>query len=715
MFKPLLLALSILPAAIAAAQVPPAIPDDFPRFEVPGHEADMELLRDVFWLHYPGAGPKATLWDEWLTSPSLWPAVATGDQHGRFVREWSAALSGRILDTDGYVATHQHASIAHQLGWPFPFWKQGQGGWGWHFALPGMDPGWHATEPKTAGGWTMAGVEAGAIENDAWRIALTSPGAWVAPPQPIAIDTFQSPFIQLRWQATGLEGTSPYLEWTTAEAPEFSQTRRMRLEPAGPNGFTFTMVPVYKHPEWKGTVTGLRIQWNNAGSGAMIGIQGIFTQYDTRHTINNSNYVRGCAKYFNWTGDLGFLRAQLNRMRTAIRYMSTEFRLEETGIIVVDWVGHDGRSGIEIGPDGKKIIRSGRGIGNNYWDLLPMGNKDAYATIHAYDALRTMAEIERAVAAHPEWDLPGGALTLDPIELDRTVARAKETFNATFWIPATGRFACSVDIDGRAWDYGLTFLNLEAIHYGIASDEHASTAMDWIAGERLVDGDTAQGEDIYHWRFGPRATTRRNVDYYLWAWSNPESIPWGGQVQDGGGVFGFTYYDLMSRLRVRGPADASARMGDMLAWYKDVRGAGGYRKYYDGSREGTLQGGGTAGGLGCDSEFFESVLASQLVFDGFLGFEPTAEGFRLAPALPPDWPSLTVGPIAIKDCILKIAATHDGVTVEFISAGSASSSPIRIEHPDGWKVVDGDAATRLVSPSMIELQPAAGAVISFTQ
>ena len=41
---------------------------------------------------------------------------------------------------------------------------------------------------------------------------------------------------------------------------------------------------------------------------------------------------------------------------------------------------------------------------------------------------------------------------------------------------------------------------------------------------------------------------------------------------------------------------------------------------YDGSREGTLQGGGTAGGLGLDAEFFESVLVPQVMLEGFLGF-----------------------------------------------------------------------------------------------
>ena len=54
-------------------------------------------------------------------------------------------LTARIIDSEGYVATHQHGSIAHQLGWPFPFWNQGRRGCGWHFSLkttapPGYKP-----------------------------------------------------------------------------------------------------------------------------------------------------------------------------------------------------------------------------------------------------------------------------------------------------------------------------------------------------------------------------------------------------------------------------------------------------------------------------------------------------------------------------------------------------------------------------------------------
>ena len=67
-----------------------------------------------------------------------------------------------------------------------------------------------------------------------------------------------------------------------------------------------------------------------------------------------------------------------------------------------------------------------------------------------------------------------------------------------------------------------------------------------------------------------------------------------------------------------------------------------YRKYYAAPGKGTLQGGGTAGGLGLDAEFFESVLVPQSLLYGFLGFHPRLDGCLIRPRLPAAWPSLTV-------------------------------------------------------------------------
>jgi len=664
---------------LLARAVQSAPPEDFPRFQVPGSEKEMATLRDLFWLHYPGAGPKATLWDEWLPDASLWPAVTTDNKADAMRKAWSDTLSGRIIDAEGYVATHQHASIAHQLGWPFPFWNQGRRGCGWHFSFKNTaGPGWRPNDLSKTDGWILTGARDAGVNEDGWRIEVTNADAVVTAP-PWKCHTFEVPFLQLRWQATGLGAAQPFIEWTTPSRTNFSATRRMYFEPVKGDRISYTMVPMCRHPRWTGEVAQLRIGLGNTAPGSVT-IQAFFSQYDTRHNINNQDFVRGCAKYFWWTGDLSFLRAQINRMRAALRYVMTEQHALERKAVYTDWVGHDGRSGLERAADGTKTIHTGRGIGNNYWDLLPFGGLDAYATIQYYDAVRVMALIEREIKEHPEWQIPGGVLAFDPAMLTQHAEEVKTHGNRAFWNRETQRFNACVDADNKAHDYGFTFLNLEAVYYDFATPKHADAVMSWVNGDRVVPGDTSQGKDIYHWRFGPRATTKRNLDWYFWAWSNPESIPWGGQVQDGGAVLGFSYHDLMARLRVLGPDNAWQRLREILEWFDEVQAAGGYRKYYDGSREGSLQGGGTAGGLGLDREFFESALVPQIMLNGFLGFAPRADGFKLNPQLPKAWPELTVDQIHFQDLVLRIRATRDAIEIHKAGTGP---EPLFVQLPEG--------------------------------
>jgi hypothetical protein len=671
--------LTLLATAGAASASPP---DDFPRFQVPGHEQEMATMRDLFWLHYPGAGPKATLWDEWLPDASLWPAVSTGDQSEAMRRAWSGTLSARILDPEGYVATHQHASIAHQLGWPFPFWSQGRRGCGWHFSFKNTaGAGWRPNDLSKPEGWKLAEARDAGVNEDGWRIEVTNTAAFVTAP-PWKCHTFEVPFLQLRWQAIGLGVAQPFVEWTTPSVTNFSPARRMYFEPVKGDAISYTMVPMYRHLQWTGEVAQLRIGLDNSATGSVV-IQAFFSQYDTRHNINSQNFVRGCAKYFWWTRDLSFLRANINRMRTAIRYVMTEHHALERKAVYTDWVGHDGRSGLERAADGAKTIHTGQGIGNNYWDILPFGGLDAYATIQYYDAVRVLAEVERAIKAHPEWQIPGGVLSFDPAMLESHAAEVKAEGNRLFWNPETQRFNACVDADGKTHDYGFTFLNCEAIYYDFATIEHARDIMSWLNGDHVVAGDTAQGPDIYHWRFAPRATTKRNLDWYFWAWNAPESIPWGGQVQDGGAVLGFSYHDLMARLKTLGPDNAWKRLQEIIRWFDEVQAAGGYRKYYNGSREGSLQGGGTAGGLGLEMEFFESAMVPQVVLNGFLGFAPRADGFKLDPRLPTSWPELVVDHIRFQNLTLRIRATRDAI--EIFKEGAAPE-PVFLRLPEGeWK------------------------------
>jgi hypothetical protein len=665
----LLLVVSPLLAQPAA----PITPDEsFPRFVVPGHEPAMQSLRNLYWLHYQHNGPMATLWDEWLPPATLWPA--TGDKLNMRQR-WKATLSARHIDAEGYVSTHQHDGLAHAQGWPFPLWYQGRGV-GWHFASTGIH-GYDAPRLVTGDGWTLAGAVGGAIDKKkGWELTLSAPGATIQTP-PISLDAAQAPFLRLNWRAGNLGGDAKcYVEWTTTDAPAFGEDRRITFAPAAGDGEVRTMIATYKHPAWRGTITGLRIGFDN-GASASVSIKSFHTAYDSRHNINNFNFIRGVAATFNWTGDVEFLRANIDRARVAMRFAMDEFQTRQRNLVFTPWAGHEGTSGVVV-KDGKKSIIPGRGIGSNYWDLLPFGGEDCLATIYYYDTLRDLADLEEAIAKHAEWKVSGAQKPFDPADLRTHATEVKRVAGQRFWNEKTGRFVSAIDRDGVAHDYGFTFLNTEAIYHGFATDEQSKSILAWLEGERTVAGDTSSGDDIYHFRFGPRSTTRRNIDYYFWAWSNPESIPWGGQVQDGGAVLGWSYHDLMARLTTRGPDDAWNRLSEILKWFDDTQRAGGYRAYYADGKRGTLQGAGTAGGLGLDAEFVESVLVPQVMLYGFLGFEPTPTGFKLNPRLPEDWPSLQITGIQIHDSILTITSSRDDITV---TQTNASDKPLTIELP----------------------------------
>lgn len=653
-------------------------PADFPRFIVPGAEHEMNTVRRLFWLHYAQAFPLIPLWDEWMAKSTLWPAVGVGtpttavagttDALNLMRRRWRDALSSRSFNDDGYVHTLQHDGPAHAEGWPFPFWMHA-GGVGWHFAPIGVGGGYEGPA-ATADGFEVTHGTGGAITPQGWPVMLEQPNATVTTP-PFAINAALSPWLRINWWAAGLNGATPFVEWTTEAGPEWSPERRLAFTAAegtfGDGGNvdakgreTRTMAALYRHPEWKGTITRLRINFGNQGPAAVL-FKSIHTAVDTRHNVNNLNFIRGCHDYFVWTRDVEFLKSQIGRIRTAMKFVEREFQTRERKCIYTTWPGHEGRSGVRV-VDGVKKVVPGEGVGSNYWDLLPFGGEDALATVYYYDTLRDLAALEEAIVQHPEWQILSEAqpAAYDPNDLRRHAEEVKGYGGERFWNAATGRFGTR-DLDGVLHDFGFTFLNNEAIYHGFATPEQAKSINAWISGQRIVEGDTSTGPDIYRWRFGPRSTTLRNLDYYSWVWSNPEDIPWGNQVQDGGAVLGWSYHDLIARLRTDGPDAAAARLAEIAKWFEEVEAEGGYRPYYakDPAR-GTQQGGNVAGGLGLDHEFFESILVPQVMLYGFLGFEPTVDGCNVRPRLPHGWPELTVTRVYLHDQIVDVTGRADG-------------------------------------------------------
>jgi hypothetical protein len=660
---------------------------ELPRFVVPGKEKEMQLLEALFEKHH-SPRTTCTLWDAWIPMSTLWPAVGesvSADAMRQFIRH---SLSARYIDEAGYVTMNQHRGLAHPGGWPFPTWTQA-GGAGWHFTHHG-DPYARMlkTPLATLKGIELSGVEKAEIDEKKGLLIRTGGGQGSLTTPPFQVSTFVAPFVIVEWTShQPQQAGAPWLEWTTISQPEFSSERRIAFPPPKPafgqqfrEALHFSTIPTYREPKWNGTLTRLRLGWDHPEP-ARIDIRAIYTAVDSRHPITSMLYVHGCVEYFDWTRDVHFLRQNIERIRRALAYAIREFEIEKHGCVLVPWVGHDGRTGFEIDEAGKKHLHHGRGVGNNYWDLLPFGHKDCLATLYLFESLGRAAHLEETIAKNPDWNVPPP--DLKPDRLRHLAKLLQTTGGELFWNPDTGRFVACIDADGKTHDYGFTFLNLEAVYYGFATNEQARSILAWVDGRRVVDGDTSQGKDIYHWRFAPRATTRRNTEWYAWVWHAPDKIPWGGQVQDGGAVLGFSYQDLMARIQVLGPDNAWKRLQEILSWFEEVQAEGGYRTYYSKPGRGTLQGGGTAGGLGIDREFMETVLLPQTVLYGFLGLRPDADGFFLQPKLPSDWPSLTVTRIHIHDHVLDIKVEKQTVTVIPRVRGQ---NPLNIRVPHGYKL-----------------------------
>jgi len=121
-----------------------------------------------------------------------------------------------------------------------------------------------------------------------------------------------------------------------------------------------------------------------------------------------------------------------------------------------------------------------------------------------------------------------------------------------------------------------------------------------------------------------------------------------------------------------------------------------------------MQGGNVPGGLGLDREFFESILVPQVMLYGFLGFEPTASGFKINPRLPKAWPEATVTRVHLHERVLDLTAKADGTII--IRSDRASDLPLTIELAKGhWHTkapgaqIEGNRITLPVSAGIIEV------------
>ncbi len=455
-------------------------------------------------------------------------------------------LLGMQMDDEGYVLTHQHFSHAHDHGWPFPLWTQSDNHpdrvegktFGWHFQPLDKVPGWVGDALRHWGRDEYCGEKAASL----WELhnvrSLGIRGEPMASRsrRPVADDHHAPGLCDRRVQrslsATAMDSRQGASKGHCVAVRGMAVRGRRRVR-AGPPRLLRSREDALSRRVLSlhhGDVPPSEVDRQDRADSNLPGPGRVAagtsrsirssppTTPGTRSTI--PIFILASARYFAWTGDLDFLRQQINRMRLALRYQQTVMGGLEHKHIRNTWPGHDGLPGFVKDADGKVTIRGGHGIGSNYWDLMPFGWDDLYATNQYYAATVAMAEIE----AGDRRAIRGGACRagrcgLDPKWLRDHAAEVKRTANALFWNGDTGRFFASIDKEGHRYDYGYTFLNLDSIWYGLA-DATGTPAPSWTGSQASEwwRATPRKATDIYHWRFGPRATTLRNVDWYGQGW-----------------------------------------------------------------------------------------------------------------------------------------------------------------------------------------------------
>lgn len=384
--------------------------------------------------------------------------------------------------------------------------------------------------------------------------------------------------------------------------------------------------------------------------GAEVGWPLVRDGRDTRHFETNARYILGCWRHFLFTGDMKFLRSQEERLRKTMTYQLETLR---------------GKEGLVVTPE----FKTGRhqDLSNNYWDVLPFGHLDAYANITFYASITAMEQMEASLGTTPLTDYA------------RLRELAHRRYDEVFWNDEAGRYIGCVDIDGVRHDYGFTFINLEALHYGLGDETKAKRIYHWMETEPTSSG---KPDTYTKWIFAPRATTIHNP---MWGPDAPESEtdnpvkpwwtfwwpgrPFGEQCQDGGAIFYTSFFDLMNRSRTFGAENAWQRFQEILARYRMPDRLCGGNPLFLG--EISQQEGG--GSVGTDYPFPESGLVPLYFLYGVIGLDPSPDALHITPRLPKALEFVAVRDVSWRGAKLRIRVTPSAVD---ISGTSASGYPI---------------------------------------
>jgi len=464
------------------------------------------------------------------------------------------------------------------------------------------------------------------------------------------------------------------LLWAT-----FGRGENVRLTPFGNTPAWFEWM-ARKHcwsdtPQYREVLHRKLVEWPQAQDGYIWtwGNEEGWPTHHVRHNENNAKYILAGCKYYCWQGGKAFLEEVDGTTTVSVRSNQTDVSQGRTVLeklraaMTYQLTTLHGQDGLAIVSD-PQCDGTVDGMPSDYWDNFRFGYKSAYVNIYFYASLLAMADWERSL------DNTGRAT-----ELAALAARVKDNYQKTFWDADKGRFIGCVDVTGRQWDFGFTYLNLEAITYGLATPEQAAAIFDWLDGRRTIAGDKqkvgekmtgATGDEIYALGWAPRSTTRAvesvTVAGKHWWWhlgnqitvAGPEAnAGYGEHLENGGAIFYVSHYDLMARLRTFGPDNAWKRFASILAEFRQ-----------DQLQRDPPNNKGAAWKWGIIGEFPESGLVPATVALGFMGLDATPAALFIKPRLPRALPWLEVRHVAYRGNVYRVRADAGAIQIRCVQA-----------------------------------------------
>lgn len=547
------------------------------------------------------------------------------------------------------------------MGWPFPNYGGSGGDYDWEFNSYSNSEGWKANSD----GLKSSEVKNGFFANE---ISNASSISFSKDLTKGSVYTEESPFLEFdfRWVLNSDDIDGIYISWKnknenktyTVNANDYSVCVTPYTSVLNKHFY----IAMYLNENWgtDKTVSELTVTVK-AKSGkrlsGSINLNFIRGNYDSRQLDNGYSFVESVRLYYEFTGDAEFLKNVIGKCKKITAFMVYNLDGQNGLCDLSKFVGHDGG----VVDDGVAHT-----IASSYWDVISLSPKSLYAQILYYKTLQNMKYLLTAadglgISTEKQTVklFKGGAASCDisseklneySEKTKKAVQKKVDTKNKTgFFDDKKGRFTEGFNMHGDVVDYGSTVLNNMAIWAGLATDKQAKKITEWINGDRTVSGDDAKGHmgkknklGIYDYIFAPRTTTVKNSKQYTTGHSNEALFPFASSCQDGGAIAFTSYYDLSARINTNGADDAFERLSEIKDWYLDVYNCSAknygnnqfYRAYY-GKKGIKLQGSGTAGAIGLDSEFIENAILYAVVPFGFFGLESKENNvLSVTPVLP---------------------------------------------------------------------------------